>query len=211
MTDVTKKEETGLITQEDAPKFTDEELKELNDYIASGGKAMAPYSQSSLFMLYLEGRTIRQLHDAYPQWPVGQLLLARYQHHWDAQRDDDVVDLMNQLRNRLMKVKLESVRYLLDQISVNNKQFAKQMEDFLRDPKGAALPDNAIATNKEYRDTLKALTEAMSLGDKPSSGGSPVQVNVLAGEGSTVQISSKEQSEILEALAAPKKIPEPKK
>jgi hypothetical protein len=199
-----------MITKEDAPTFTEEELKDLNEFVDAGGKVMAHYTQTSLFLLYLEGRTIKQLHEAYPQWSAGALLLARYTYRWDKQKDDDIVDLMNQLRSRLLRVKLESVRYLLDQISVNNKQFAKQMEDFLRDPNGSAPPDNRIATNKEYRETLKALQEAMTLGDKTASSNSPVQVNVLAGEGTTIQITSKEQSEILETLATPKKLPEPK-
>ena len=200
-----------IVRKEDAPTFTDEELEILNKYLLKKEKLLSPTTSTKLLDLYYEGHSIEHINELFPQWSVGALLSARHTYEWDKQKEKYIQDMMDQFRGRLVKSKLESVNYLMSQLTLTHKEFAKEMDAYIKDPSEENLPKMRIKGNREYREMMKALQEALALGDKqPAAGGGQVLVNVNAAEGSVIQISQGEQSKILETLAEPKKLPEPK-
>jgi len=198
-----------LVRKEHAPTFTEEELESLNKYLLKKEKLMSLTTSEKLMGLYLNGRSISQINELFPQWSKGAVLAARHTYEWDKQKEKYIQEMMDLFRGRLVKSKLESVGYLMDQLTLTHKEFAREMDTYLKDPTEENLPKMRIRGNKEYREMLKALQEVLVLGDKPAaSGGAQVLVNVNAAEGSVVQITQEEHSKILETLAEPKKLTE---
>lgn len=199
---------TDLIKKEDFhPSFTDLEIEALNKHLTLGGPTIAASTAANFLTLYLEGRSMEQIKRQFPQWPYGALLHARHTYLWDKHKEDYVHDLMNQFKDRLVKSKLDVVNHVMDTLAVAHKEFARDMELYLQNPKPENLPKNRIKSHKEYREVLKTLQEGISLGqqqDSGSKGGQPT-VNITAGPGTTIKISSEKHEEVLDALLEAKK------
>ena len=194
-----------LIKLEEAPEFSEEELQELNEYLSSPNAVrIAPSTAANFLTLYLEGRSVEQIHKRFPQWPKGALLRARHEYGWDLARQNYVSDMTKQIAGRMSKVKAEVVHYLIDSLAITHKEFAREMEIYLQNPCKENLPRNRIKSLREYRDTIKTLGEALNIGQPakaPMEGAPSVAVQVNAAEGSTVKITSGEQSNVLRALS----------
>lgn len=202
-----KKQTTALVKLEDAPSFTEDELKELNEFIEKQNTRIAPSTAANFLTLYLEGRSVEQIHRRFPQWPKGALLRARHEYGWDLARDGYIESMTKEISNRTAKIKVEVLHYLYDSLAVTHKEFAREMEIYLQNPSKDNLPRNRIKSLKEYRETIKTLGEALNIGQasKPVAEGSQliptVAVQVNAAEGSTVKITTNEQSAVLKQLA----------
>lgn len=194
---------TTLIKKEDAVYFDDEELKELNDYISAGGRNIAVSTATNFLALYLEGRSIDEIHRSFPQWPKQAIQYARYTYKWDEEREKYVTIMQRKVAERLVKTKIDAIQFLQDRLAVSHKEFAQDMEKYLQNPVEANLPKNRIKSMRDYRDTIKALEELAALG-KPidqSSGGPSVTVNVNTGDKETkVEITPAEQEAVLDQL-----------
>lgn len=197
-------ENNQLIKKDDAPFFTEAELEELNKYIAGGGRNVAPDRAVNFLTLYLEGRSVEQIHQRFPQWPKGAFLYARYKYGWDKAREEYVESLTKEVVGRLTKVKAEVVHYLLDSLAVTHKEFARAMEVYLQNPTEDNLPRNRIKNLKEYRETIKTLGEALTMGQvsaQENSSMPQVAVQINAADGAIVKITTNEHSQALKQLA----------
>lgn len=196
-----------LIKREDASQFTDEEFEELNQHLVSDGSRISVSVATNFLALYLEGQTINQIHRQFPQWPKGALLLARFYHNWDKQKDDYVNDLIIRLKDRLSKVKVDVVNHLIDVLAVTHKEYSRDVAIYLQNPTPENLPRNRIKSHREYKEVLATLKEALALGQptKPDNGLRQPVVNIMAGQGATIQISSEQHETILDHLLEAKK------
>jgi hypothetical protein len=197
-------ENTALqITAEQAPTFTDKELKALNDYLVSGkAKNLAPDAAANFLVLYLEGRSIADIHKTFPQWPKGALLYARYFYKWDEQRQEYFMELASKVRDRLIKCRADTANMLMDKLAVTNKEFAKEMEKYLQHATDSNLPKNRIKSVRELRDTIAALKEILLFQASEQSTGANVTVNVNTDNNNPpkIIITPQEQSNIFDKL-----------
>lgn len=196
-----------MITKELAPYFTDEEVEVFNKHVAAGGPTISPAVAANFLSLYLEGRSLEQICREFKQWPRGAILQACYEQGWQAHKERYIEDLMMQLRDRLVKSKLDVVNHLMDVLAVSHKEFAREMSIYLQNPKSENLPKNRIKSHREYKDVLSTLQAALQLGQAEKGKGEgqiPIMVNVNAADGSTVSISSGEHSDILKQLVGKK-------
>ena len=196
------------ITKEQAPYFTDQELEAVNVHITQNGPTISPSVAANFLSLYLEGRSLEQICREFPQWPRGAILLAAHTYGWQHHKEKYIEDLMMQLRDRLVKSKLDVVNHLMDVLAVSHKEFAREMATYLQNPKPENLPKNRIKSHREYKDVLSTLQAALQLGQaekgKGGEGQIPVFVNIKANDGSVIQITSGEHSDVLRQLVGKK-------
>lgn len=198
----------ALLNKDEVPNFTEEEIKEVNKYLIKGrGANLSPSTATNFLTLYLEGKTIDEIHRQFPQFDKGMLLLARYKYKWDEERDHYVMDLSKKVRERMIKAKIDSQNFVLDMLSVAHKQFSNEMMEYLQNPVPENLPKNCIKSIHQYREVIKILHDLADLEQKTSGQlphqqpGVAIQINT-SGDGKTdVKISSNQHSEVLKELA----------
>jgi hypothetical protein len=176
------------IKKEDALLFTEKELQEVNDYIDSGkGHKIESKVAGNFYALYKEGRTVEQIHQAFPLWPRGAILLARHQYHWDDLNNKYFIELAQKVKERLTISQLELVNHLMDKLAVVNKEFAKDMENYFQNPIEGNLPSNRIKSTRELKETIAILKEALMLFQAPNA--TPMLPAASAAPKSTVNIT----------------------
>ena len=207
---------TSLIKKEDALFLEESEINEINDYLSKGGKPLSSTAAASFLALFLEGRSVDQIHRAHSQWNKGAILYARYVCKWDEQKTAYLQDLTKQVAQRLAKSKVDSLSFLMDRLAIAHKEFADEMEVYLQNPTDDNLPKNRIQSMKDYRETVKTLQELMGLSqsNKDGPGGlqqMPVQINISTSGNTSVSLSPEEHADVLRKMRAGKIIDGEKK
>lgn len=199
-----KEERSPLIVNEsELVGWTQEEKDALMAYLKSNKLYnMSPNTASSFLSLYLEGRTIEQIHKTFPSWPIGSLLHARYFYKWDEQVKQYFNQLASTVRDRILKSQAETAHHLMDKLSVLNKEFRNEMDKYLQSPLDENLPSNRIKSTRELKETITILKEIINLTQPANAASPPVLVNINTEGNSKIQISSQEHSDILKQLAS---------
>jgi len=182
---------SNLVKKEDNTYLTDSERKELNDYIATGkGYNIAPAKAQQFFSLYLEGRSIAQINAAHPQWPKGALQLARHQYLWDKKKEEYLMELFNNVRSRMLKLKAEVANHIMDKLTVAHKEFASGMEQYLVNPDATNLPKTRLKNMREYKDAIVILKELLNM-SKMAEGDDPLKQSAPSGANITINVNTK--------------------
>ena len=204
MTDLPEKKSTEVLTSEMVPFFSDKEIKELNEYLASGKpKNIAPVQAANFYSLFAEGRTMTQICKTFPEWPRGAILYARYFYKWDDQLQSHFLELVAKVKERLGTCRADIANHLMDKLIIASKSFAKDMEIYLRNPVEENLPEGRIKSTHELKETIAALKEIM-LFQLPEAntggGGVTVNINTSGDKGTNVTITPNDQINVLDKL-----------
>lgn len=204
---------TQLIKKEDAPFLQEDEVQEINDYIANGGRPISPSAATNFLALFLEGRSIEQIHRSHAQWSRAAIQHARFVYKWDLQKGEYLTDLTRQVAQRLLKSKVDSLSFLMDRLSIAHKEFANEMEVYLQNPVDDNLPKNRIQSMKDYRETVKTLQELMGVqqNDGIRNPSTPVQININTSGTTSVDLSPEEHADVLRKMRTGKIIDGEKK
>jgi hypothetical protein len=214
MTDIPEKKSSEALTQETLPFFTEAEVKELNEYLASGkAKNIAPVQAANFYSLFAEGRTMTQIFKTFPEWPRGAILYARYFYKWDEQLRTHFMELVSKVKERLGTCRADIANHLMDKLTIASKSFAKDMEIYLRNPVEENLPKDRITSTHELKETIAALKEIMLFQmPDPHAGaggqtGVTVNINTSGDKETKVIITPNDQINILDKLLEEKNKP----
>ncbi len=186
---------TKLVKKINNPFFSKQELQELNKYINSDKPHnIAPAKAEQFFILFLEGRTIDQIHKAHPQWPKGALLLARHEYEWDKQKEEYLTKLFENVRSRMLKLKAEVANHIMDKLAVAHKEFARDMEQYLINPNSANIPKNRLRTMREYKDAILILKELLNMGKEDTD--DPLKKSSLQGASITINVNTTDKNNV---------------
>lgn len=160
------------LTRSDAPRFTDDELVEVNRAIQQNRPLLSRTVSDGLFTLYCSGRTIDEIVQIAPQYTAGQVLMARHHYGWDRMADDIMTRLSSLLPRRLQETRMRAINHLLDRIQVMDMEFRREMELYLQNPTEDNLPRERwrIGSDAKLAEVISNIQALLKLGQTDDSG-----------------------------------------
>lgn len=153
--------------------LTEEEIKVSEKYLRRHKTAGAvnDSESSKLYELLMIGYSFSDIHQQYPQYPMGQIILTAALRGWCKDRDRMMGTLRDRIQARVAKSVIEQVDFLTTMLSVTNVQHMDAMRKYILDPINNPLPKLTIGDIKEYKEvaeTLSKLVSSVSPGGKKS-------------------------------------------
>jgi hypothetical protein len=181
--------------------LTEEEIKVSEKYLRRHKTAGAvnDSESSKLYELLMIGYSFSDIHQQYPQYPMGQIILTAALRGWCKDRDRMMGTLRDRIQARVAKSVIEQVDFLTTMLSVTNVQHMDAMRKYILDPINNPLPKLTIGDIKEYKEvaeTLSKLVSSVSPGGKKSA-----MMDAIAAQPTTNKIEktvNKQQVKVLD-------------
>lgn len=182
------------------PGFTPKEMELLRDADENGAQSIAPSLAVQFFQLFLEGYTCAQIAAQNKSFKEKDILYCRRKYKWDEEKDIYVVSLNQQIRDKLMKQRLESIEFLTNMVAVTHKEHREATLKYLQTGKEEDKPDTWINGAKDYKSIIEII-EKVTGEDKVSKVESKNETTInVVSNGSAVDPAL--QSKLLERFAA---------
>ena len=152
--------------------FTSEELKIGEKYLRKNKtKAVISEIESlKLYEIFMVGASFHEIHQQFPQYEVGQIILTAAIRKWGLDREKIQHTLRDRVRAKVVKSVLEQVDFLTHMLSVTNVEYIDDMRKYILDPANNPAPDLRIRSIKEYKDVSESLAKIVQ-GATPGQGG----------------------------------------
>lgn len=137
--------------------FTERELDILKDIEEAGLRPVSPSLAAQFFELFMEGYSCSLIAKHNPPFREGDVLFLRKKYKWDEVRDKYAFDLQVQMREKLMKQKLESLEFLTNMLSVTHKEHREKMLKYIQTGKEEDKPDSWISNPSSYKSILETI------------------------------------------------------
>jgi len=141
--------------------FTDQEWTSLEAIADKGVRPIAPTLAADMLNLFMENYSCSEIAKINKGLSEIDVLYCRYKYNWDEQRDKYAKELQEQVVQKLMKMKLESMEFLTNMLSVLHKDERQKMMTYLQTGKEEDKPKswvNGIGAYKSIIETLQKLT-----------------------------------------------------
>ena len=109
-----------------------EEQKALERFKEEGAYALSPTLASSFFSLFLQGKTLKEIHEMNRAIPFGAIVDARVRYGWDAARDQYVFELQSGIVRRMIQTQMESANFLADVMAATHKKHGTAIKKYLQ-------------------------------------------------------------------------------
>lgn len=139
-------------------KLSERERKAYEYFCQSDQRPVAPTYNAQLFTLYLNGKSVTEIHRLNPALSLGQVVHARVEGDWDRRRDEYVDELLNRASDRQVQSTMESVEFLQDMLAVLKKRDGDKYRRYLQSGDINELKDTLQITSL---DGMKKVVEAM--------------------------------------------------
>lgn len=183
--------------------WTSKELEVLQDYEQKGVRPLAPSLAGQMFNLFLEGYSCADIAKLNKGLTEGDILFARKKYNWDSERDNYMIQIKNQVTQKVLKQKMESVEFLTNMLSVIHKEHKDVMLRFLQTGNVEDLPKiGSLRTYKEIIETLAKITGEDSV-KKLKVDGKIQQETTIKNDGSAsmnIPLTPELQTKLLQAL-----------
>lgn len=184
-------------------EWTSKELQVLQEYEQKGVRPLAPSLAGQMFNLFLEGYSCADIAKLNKGLTEGDILFARKKYNWDTERDNYMIQVKNQVTQKVFKQKMESVEFLTNMLSVIHKEHKDVMLRFLQTGNPEDLPKiGSLRTYKEIIETLAKITGEDSV-KKLKVDGKIQQETTIKGDGSAnvnIPLTPELQTKLLQAL-----------
>ena len=158
------------LTEHERYSLTQQEIKLAEKYLRkhkTAGRIKEPESLKLLEM-FLIGHTFVEIHQQFPQYEMGKIILTAALAGWCHDRDKMQHSLRDRVQAKVVKSVIEQVDFLTTLLSVNNAQRMSAMRKYVADPDNNVKPDLTIETIKEYKEVIETLYKIVS-GATPNS------------------------------------------
>jgi hypothetical protein len=192
-------------------KLTPQEYEIMTSHIKSGGFPLSISTAMAFFELYLNGYNVQEIHRLNSAFPVGAIYWAKVQHDWDAKKDTILNEMVQTVREKVLKAQLETTGLMSDILIATNKRYRDRIKKYLQtgDEKmfDESLNINSIQSLLKLSEGLLRLTGQDNKKDKNDK---PININVNTGSSDSItvptnQLTPEEASAILETLASSKR------
>jgi hypothetical protein len=129
--------------------------------------AIAETESLGLFELFLIGQTFNEIHQQFPQYELGQIILTAALRKWGMDRNKMQTTLRDRVKAKVVKSVLEQVDFLTSMLSVATAEHVEQMREFILDPASNPAPNLRIKSIKEYKEVTETLAKIVQ-GATPS-------------------------------------------
>lgn len=137
--------------------FSQREKDILAETEKRGVKPISPTLAAQFFELFLEGYSCQQIAKQNPHFSEGDILFLRKKRNWDSDRDHYAYNLQVQIREKLIKQRLESLEFLTNMLSVTHKEHKEKVLRYLQTGKEEDRPENWITGPSAYKGILEAI------------------------------------------------------
>lgn len=191
--------------------FTVKERKALEEIEASGSRPISQTLALQFFELFLEGYTCYDIAKQNPPFKEGEILFLRRKYKWDEAKDDYAYKLQVQIRDKLIKQKLESLEFLTNMMAVTHKDQKEKTLRYLQTGKEEDRPETWITGPTAYKSVLETI-QKITGEDRISTQNIKSESKVTVESNQPITVLSPElQSKMLKKLAMAEKIVEGKK
>ena len=189
--------------------LSDHETKQLVKYNEAGRPGVAKIKVDALQALYNVGYTCQEIHEQFPEYPYGAILLCRVQQDWDGKKTSYRKQLESEMLSTVKNARLESVKMISDMIQATNVHWKRELMRYLANPDKEKAPDFLPKSMSQYgslASLLKDLTETEKGGkdDLPGNngGGLPTIIinNNTGGLKSDVEVTTAYTNRVKDAL-----------
>lgn len=156
--------------------LTDEEKLALNDYEISGSKNhLGPTLAASLFSLFLNGKSLKEIQALNKAYSLGMIVDARLRYDWDTQKEDYARDLFLKVRERASQAHAESIHHLIDRLSATHKLTGDKLQRFIQTGDESLIAGMNLSSMTNYGKIVQLL---MSMLGQDSKKGASISLNI---------------------------------
>lgn len=182
--------------------WSKKDIAKLNDVIETGAKPVSPTLASQMYQLFAEGYPISEIVRMNKGFTESDILYCRYKYQWDDKRNEYALQLTNQVQQKMVKQKLESVEYLTNMLAVIHKEGKDLMLKFLQTGNMEDLPK--IGSLRQYKDIVEILAKITgedSVKKVKFEGKVQQETTIKADQSANAPINEQLQTKLLEILA----------
>lgn len=137
--------------------FSEKEKKLLAEVEEEGARPVSPTLAMQLFELFLEGYSCAAIAKINSPFREGDILFLRKKFKWDEEKDAYAYKLQVQMRDKLIKTKLESLEFLTNSLAVIHKMSKEKQLRYLQTGKEEDIPETWITGPAAYKSMLEAV------------------------------------------------------
>ena len=156
---IEKEEDPSLVWLSEAEKFA---LKYFRANFKKGDAHTFPLNtenHTSLFELFLNGRSLSEIRQANPKFSLGQIVDAAVTYDWYTKKQEYLEILLQNAKSRLQQISCESVRFLADQMAVAHKIQGEKLQKYLQSGNEDDLGDFGIKNLRQYKEAAELLVK----------------------------------------------------
>lgn len=122
-----------------------------------GVRPIASSLSAQMFQLFLEGYSCSEIAKINKGLTEGDIVYCRIKNNWDVERDRYAEDLHKQIREKLLKQKLESLEFLTNMLAVTHKEHRDQTLKYLQTGNPDDKPQTWVNGSSSYKAVLEAI------------------------------------------------------
>lgn len=122
-----------------------------------------------LYEMYMVGCSFHEIHQQFPNYELGQIILTAALQKWGADRDKMQSSLRDRVRAKVIKSVIEQTDFLTSMLSVASAEHVSDMRKYIMDPDNNLPPSLRIKSIKDYKevaDTLAKIVQGATPGAK---------------------------------------------
>jgi hypothetical protein len=140
--------------------LTEKESEILAKYVEDGKPGLAKARSDSMRTIYALGYTCEEIHEMFPEYPLGLILHARVTHEWDKTKID-LSQKLSKIKENVIISKLESVQFLTEMLKAVHVKHRQDILRFLANPEREEAPKVLPNNLYGYQQILSLLDEVM--------------------------------------------------
>lgn len=186
--------------------LTEKEARVLAKYVEDGKPGLAKVRSDSMKTIYALGYSCEEIHEMFPEYPLGLILHARMTHEWDKTKVD-LSKKLDKIKENVIVSKLESVQFLTEMLKAVHVKHRQEILRFLANPEREEPPKVLPNSLHGYQQILSLLDEVMGNNQKKDSksgdvSSSPlVSVTITTDSPKTIEAKSSDAKSILKKKA----------
>lgn len=108
------------------------EYNMLSIYMQKGGHPLSPATASSFYGLFLNGTSVAEIHRLNRAFPYEAVLWARVKYGWDRERDTYLIELQNNIKEKLLKSQIETASLLSDMLTAATIKHGDKLKKYIQ-------------------------------------------------------------------------------
>lgn len=129
--------------------------------------ALSQIESLKVYELYMVGCSFNEIHQQFPQYELGQIILTAALQKWGADREKMHSTLRDRVKAKVIKSVIEQTDFLTSMLSVASAEHMSAMRDYILDPASNPKPPMRIKSIKEYKEVTDTLAKIVQ-GATPS-------------------------------------------
>jgi len=129
--------------------------------------AVSQIESLKLYEMYMVGCSFHEIHQQFPNYDLGQIILTGALQRWGMDRDKMQSSLRDRVRSKVIKSVIEQTDFLTAMLSVASAEHIDQMRKYIVDPENNVAPSLRIKSIKDYKEVTDTLAKIVQ-GATPS-------------------------------------------